>query len=253
MLDAKQLRAFVQDGWTVLPRAVDRERIDAVVRRINHALGAGMDVAEAERRQVLTSTPELRSHDEVMALLFSSAAWPVAEALFAPRRLRRPTQAQIALRYPTVDGDHDGEAPLTPHIDGRPLGWNGVDEYRNFNLLVGVLLRDVTAPMTGNLAVWPGSHRQYAEWFVEHGTDGIALRAEMPSVALEEPVHVLGRAGDVVLAHYQLGHTVAEHYGPDIRYAVYFRLQVEERDRPDTARLTDPWGEWSQAVRAERL
>jgi ectoine hydroxylase-related dioxygenase (phytanoyl-CoA dioxygenase family) len=32
------------------------------------------------------------------------------------------------------------------------------------------------------------------------------------------------RAGDLVLAHYQLAHSVAQNLSPQIRYAIHYRL-----------------------------
>lgn len=51
----------------------------------------------------------------------------------------------------------------------------------------------------------------------------------MPTVPLPEPVQVCAQPGDVTIANYLLGHGVAEHLGPDIRYTIYFRFNHPRR------------------------
>ncbi len=41
---------------------------------------------------------------------------------------------------------------------------------------------------------------------------------------LGSPIQIQAKAGDVVLCHYQLAHTIAPNVSPNIRYAIYFRL-----------------------------
>lgn len=66
----------------------------------------------------------------------------------------------------------------------------------------------------------------------------------MPEVALPEPVPVSGRAGDVVLCHYQLAHAAGPNTSPHIRYAVYFRLEHVDHGRQKWECLIDVWREW---------
>ncbi|HEX6970994.1 MAG TPA: phytanoyl-CoA dioxygenase family protein, partial [Limnochordia bacterium] len=96
-------------------------------------------------------------------------------------------------------------------------------------------------PFSGNLTVWPGTHRLYEAYFREHGPE--ALLNGMPPIELPEPVQLTGRAGDVVLCHYQLAHGVAMNVSPHVRYAVYFRLTYSER-QDWRAPMTDIWLEW---------
>jgi len=62
-------------------------------------------------------------------------------------------------------------------------------------------------------------------------------------VKLGDPIQLKVKAGDIVLAHYQLAHTIAPNISSNIRYAIYFRLHSEnhkpETYRPET--LTNIW------------
>jgi hypothetical protein len=66
----------------------------------------------------------------------------------------------------------------------------------------------------------------------------------MPPVELPEPVQLRPRAGDAVLSHYQIGHGIAANAGPNIRYAIYFRLTRRGHDAVRTDVMTDIWREW---------
>jgi ectoine hydroxylase-related dioxygenase (phytanoyl-CoA dioxygenase family) len=128
---------------------------------------------------------------------------------------------QISLNVPPFDhipgGPHiDGLAP--PEPDGRP---------GTFTLLAGIFLTDQAAEQMGNLWVWPGSHLSAAAYFREHGPDALLSSAPYPQVELSEPRHVLGRAGDLLLAHYLLGHNTGGNTSAVTREVVYFRLRRE--------------------------
>lgn len=57
----------------------------------------------------------------------------------------------------------------------------------------------------------------------------------MPKVDLPQPRQLTPSAGDAVLAHYMLGHGIAENTSPDIRYTVYFRFTRLDRQDRSTA------------------
>ena len=48
------------------------------------------------------------------------------------------------------------------------------DEIHNFDLLCGVLLTDIKAPMSGELCTYPGSHKVLAQRFQKRWIDDIA-------------------------------------------------------------------------------
>src|SRR5678815_1227883 len=81
-----------------------------------------------------------------------------------------------------------GEGMDSPH-NGVPFG-----EIRNFTMLVGVFLSDVTGPYSGNFTVWPGTHTIFEEYFREHGP--MSLLDGMPKVEMPQPVQLNVKAGD---------------------------------------------------------
>ena len=159
------------------------------------------------------------------ALLFESPALSAAESLIDPGKFEAPDQVQLSLNIPPFDhrpgGPHiDGLTP--PERDGRP---------GTFTLLAGIFLTDQTAEQMGNLWVWPGSHRSAAAYFREHGADALLSSVPYPRVKLSEPRQVVGRAGDLLLAHYLLGHNIGGNTSALTREVVYFRLRREGHRR----------------------
>lgn len=160
--------------------------------------------------------PALRS------LLYGSPALSAAESLITPGMFEAPDQVQVSLNVPPFDhipgGPHiDGLAP--PEADGRP---------GTFTLLAGIFLTDQPAEQMGNLWVWPGSHLRAAAYFREHGSDSLLSSTPYPQVELPKPRQVLGHAGDLLLAHYLLGHNIGGNTSAVTREVVYFRLSREE-------------------------
>ena len=56
-------------------------------------------------------------------------------------------------------------------------------------------------------------------------------------------------AGDAVICHYLLAHSIVPNCSPDLRYAVYFRLNVREGERFHPEPMTNMWiGEKEEAL-----
>jgi hypothetical protein len=96
-------------------------------------------------------------------------------------------------------------------------------------MLLGVLLSDVTDDFSGNLMVWPESHLDIQEHIKRtgdlHSVLSTSIGLDQNGVTLRNgPTHLKGRRGDVVMAHWQLAHSVAPNLSPYVRYCVYFRL-----------------------------
>jgi len=171
-------------------------------------------------------------------LLLSGPALLAAESLIDPAKFAPPEQVQISLNIPPFD-----HLPGGPHVDGlmppEPDGRPGT-----FTLLAGIFLTDQAAGGMGNLWVWPGSHRSAARYFREHGTDALLSSVPYPPVELSEPRQVLGRAGDLLLAHYLLGHNIGGNVSAVRREVVYFRLRREGHRSRWREFVRDPWFEF---------
>ena len=125
---------------------------------------------------------------------------------------------------------------------------NGVpaDELLSFTMLVGIALSEVTTAYAGNLAVWPGTHRDFEKYFSENGTDLMTRgdAVEMPPVEMPQPQQMIAQPGDAFLVHYQVAHTAAPNVSPHPRYAIYFRLRHVDHQDQRVETLTDIWREW---------
>ena len=92
----------------------------------------------------------------------------------------------------------------------------------------------------GNLWVWPGSHLSAAAYFREHGPDALISSVPYPPAALSEPRQVLGRAGDVLLCRYMLGHNIEGDTAKTTREVVYFPLRRESHREHWREYVQDP-------------
>lgn len=217
MLDQRQKQFFAEQGYVVVRRAVPRSLLDAARREV--ASRVAIEPPPAGHRGHYSYFLAGPPPDPLRALLYDSPALAAAESLIAPSKFEAPEQVQVSLNVPPYDhrpgGPHiDGLAP--PESDGRP---------GTFTLLAGIFLTDQTEEWMGNLWVWPGSHRAAAAYFHEHGSDALLQSSPYPRVELAEPCQVVGRAGDVLLAHYLLGHNIGGNTGAVRREVIYFRLR----------------------------
>jgi hypothetical protein len=241
VLTDAQKRQFYTDGYLHLPGIVSSDLVHAACRAINASLGArGMHPDALPSLRARSYCPELQDASPITDLLHASPLWSIAESCIGQGNIRPATRAQIALRFPSMEEPH---APQ-PHIDGMHTPTNGIPagEIHNFTALVGVLLSDLPHEYAGNFTVWPGTHRLYERYFRERGPQ--ALLQGMPPVALPQPQQIVGRAGDAIFCHYQLGHGIAGNGAPHIRYAVFFRLFHNDHDGMRWKCMTDIWRAW---------
>lgn len=240
MLTAEQREALRRDGYLVLPGAVPRPLVERALSAINQCLGRGLDPSRLDEYRSRSFCPELQDDSAIKDLLAKSGVWPAAESLLGEGRIKRPRTGQIALSFPTAGAPGRPH----PHLDGMYTPTNGVPrgDVLSFSMLAGVMLSDVTAPLSGNLVVWPGTHVAYQDYFRRRGPK--SLIEGMPDLPLGEPVAVTGRAGDAVLCHWQLAHAAGPNTSPHVRYAAYFRLEHVDHGRGRWERLTDIWRDW---------
>jgi Phytanoyl-CoA dioxygenase (PhyH) len=223
-LSDDQLRAFAERGYVVIGNVIQRELISAAMLHIDGLIE--QEPPPPDRRgyhfywqNALTPSDPLRS------LLTDSPAWGIAEALIKPLELALPQQAQVSLNIPPWR-----HRPGGPHLDGltikEPSGRPGT-----FTLLAGLFLTSQQSSDMGNLWVWPGSHQVIAAHLRHHGPDALLgmehPTLSHPSLALSQPEQVVGAAGDLLLAHYLLGHNMGGNLSALVRRVVYFRLQSQ--------------------------
>ena len=208
---------FFDEGFAILRSAVPSAARASAMRAILKGVGDGGfgagGFADGLQLPGLMTSPAITS-------LYSPALSAAAAAL-AGAPLRRPAAGQVALRFPG-SGCLPGSFCPVPrweshwHIDGLPghLPSFAPGTLHAFALLVGVALEDVGGELAGALTVFPRGHRALNAHLNEDGRlADVAARgdAALPreTLPLAAPLQVALRAGDAVLAHYQMPHAVA--------------------------------------------
>ena len=97
----------------------------------------------------------------------------------------------------------------------------------------------------------PCTHLTDAEYFREHGPDALLAAGGYPPIAAPEPEQVTGRAGDLLLAHYLLGHNIGGNTSGAVRRAVYYRIKRTGHDSHWREFVADPWRDYD-AIRTGR-
>ena len=216
-LSDDQLRAFAERGYVVIGDVVQRELINAAMLYVD-ALIEQEPPPPNHRGYHFYWRNALAPSNPLRSLLTDSPAWSIAEFLINPIKLALPQQAQVSLNIPPWP-----HRPGGPHLDGltppEPSGRPGT-----FTMLAGVFLTDQLSSDMGNLWVWPGSHRVTATYLRRYGPDAL-LGIAHPPFALDQPEQIIGGAGDLLLAHYLLGHNMGGNLSEFVRRMVYFRLQ----------------------------
>ena len=184
--------------------------------------------------------PDLRGTPPIMNLISQSPVYNILDEIFEIDNIAWDG-GQIAIRRAH---NYPEPVPPTPHIDGFASGLNGLDEGKIYNhtVLVGVFLTPVRTEFAGNFTVWPGSHYVYEDYFRERGPG--AMREPAPEPEIGPPVQLMCDVGDVVLAHYQLGHSAAVNTADHDRIAIYFRVWLRKLESDRWHYLTNIWDGW---------
>lgn len=220
---------FAERGYIVVPAVLSRPEIDAATGVIDDLI-AETPPPDGHRGHHFYWAALEPGHP-LLRLVRDGTALDVAEQLIRPGRLEVPRQAQIALNIPPHPhrpgrGHLDGATP--PEPDGRP---------GTFTVLAGLMLTDQTLENAGNLWVWPGTHRTHEAYFRERGPDALLPARGLPDITLPAPEQVLGRAGDLLLAHYMLGHNIGGNTSPNVRRGGLLPFATRRAPRP-VARLS---------------
>jgi ectoine hydroxylase-related dioxygenase (phytanoyl-CoA dioxygenase family) len=240
MLDRQQKQTFAEQGYVVVRQVIPQPLIEAARRQIASRMAHEPPPAGHTGPYFYFLGDPLP--DGLCALLFGSPALRAAESLIEPGKFEAPDHVQVSRSIPPFN-----HRPGGPHMDGltppEPSGRPGT-----FTLLAGIFLTDQVGENMGNLWVWPGSHRSAGAYFCERGPEAILASVPYPPVDLGEPRQVTGRAGDLLLAHYLLGHNMGGNTSNVTREVVYFRLRREgHRERWRDA-IQDPLLEFEPVV-----
>ncbi len=243
-LTPTQKADFKHDGFVHLPGAIAPDQLETALHAIYHRLGQGVPTEELRTWQQQSFFPDLQRQSVITDLFNASDLRAVLQDLMGAENVAPAKSAQLALRFPRELG-----APIHPpgpHIDGVHSPHNGVPKgaIASFSALIGVFLTDINADNAGNFTVWPGSHLKMQDYFREHGTHIITDEGRTPPIDAGEPLQIQAKAGDAVIAHYQLLHGVAGNYAARPRFATFFRVKHPQHDENRLECLTDLWREW---------
>ena len=241
-LSPEQKREMYEKGYMRVPGAVPQPMVREALRAINHDIVTkGIPPDQLPTFHSQSFCPDLRNKPVITGLFNDTPAFAAAEALLGTGMVPKAAGGQMALRFP--------QYPDTPkvsgaHVDGTYSPNNGVPAgtIHHFTMLAAVFLSEVPEPFCGNFSIWPGTHRQFAEYFRKEGP--ASLMAGMPKVPMPEPEQIMAQPGDVVFAHYTLAHSVAANVSPNIRYAIFFRIHRTGHDKIGTECMTNIWAEW---------
>jgi hypothetical protein len=240
VLDVAQRRAFATEGYVLVPGVVPERLLADADAEIDALVATDPPPAGTVGQHFWFLPPErLPAAD---AALRASGALAGADELVAPLHLDHALDhIQVALNIPPFP-----HRPGAPHIDGHRPG----EPIGSFTMLAAIFLSDESQPDSGNLWVWPGSHRLHQQTFLERGVEALT-DVSGHAALLDPPVHfgpgrpLLASRGDLLLAHFLLGHNIGGNTSDHVRRILYYRLAAAgHRDRwADT--FTDPLTEYA--------
>jgi hypothetical protein len=247
-LDHEQKLRLFEDGYVRVPNAVPADLVRRALRAINHSLSKGLDSAQLTKLQAQGFCSELDSAPVILDLFERSGAREIVESATGP--LQPAKGALIALRWPEPLDGPISTRPLWPHIDGTFSPTNGIPEgspLLNYTANIGILLSDLPDTNAGNFTVWPGSHRVLNRQFHERGVEALLDNSKFPSIpGFGQPRQITGTAGDLVIAHYLLGHDYAINLSPHIRYKIFFfTVSTAQTDGNRLGGVADMWRDWA--------
>jgi hypothetical protein len=236
VLTAEQIRTFAEAGWIVVPGLIAPEMLDALDTEVNRLVAEAPPPVGHVGHHFYWRTS--RESAALFDPLYGGGALAVAAELVGDGGVEVAfDQAQVALNIPSY-----AHQPGRPHIDGYAPGQQTPG---TFTLLAGLLLTDQLVDNGGNLWIWPGTHLSHAAFFAARGPQVFADAAGYPDIELPEPIQVRGRRGDVLFAHYLLGHNIGGNYETDrTRRALYWRLRAPGHVARWEDCLVDPWLEY---------
>ena len=228
-------------GYVHFPRLVTGTLVAEALTAIEGDLLESYDPLRQLEYVNRSYCPDLLGTPPIMNLLEASPARGLLDKVFGAGNVEWD-RGQIAIRRAH---NHPEQVAPQPHIDGFASGLNGIDGGKIYSLtaLIGVFLTPVTRPFAGNYTVWPGSHHVYERYFRERGER--AMGEPMPTPEIGQPVQLMCEVGDVVLVHYQLGHTAAVNTADRDRIAVYFRIWLRGLEERRWHHLTNIWDGWN--------
>jgi ectoine hydroxylase-related dioxygenase (phytanoyl-CoA dioxygenase family) len=241
MLSDAELAQFATDGYLHLRGVVAEPLLAAVDAEIDGVVAEKPPPPEAVASHRYYKRPE--RVPAAAGLFRASPLLALTGQLVAPHEVDLAfAHIQIVLNIPP----NPRRAPV-PHVDGHLPHQEKPD---TFTILAGVFLGDETELGRGNVWVWPGSHHQHARVYAREGVRALLPHGGQaalldPPETYGEPVPILAQRGDVLLAHYLLGHATGANTTDRVRRIVYHRLVAVGHEQRWAETLTDVFAEFA--------
>lgn len=218
---------FRDNGYLVRNDLLTQAQIDAA----RDALWEGIDADREDPSTWVNAGPRSPcpgSHPAIRATVMETPAFAIAEELVGTGRLN-PGGPGPALVYPS--GDDEWTQPAHGHLDGYYTPTNGVPEGTVGLFHVGVTIYvEQIEERGGCFTVWPGTHRQAAEYFRDHSLLSVQGGNSRDVFDLPEPLQIAGPPGTVCFWHGQLIHSGTKNCRRNIRMALIARLSRKDLD-----------------------
>jgi len=144
--------------------------------------------------------------------------------------------AQVTIRFPGMFCGNDDHTKRW-HLDGvGPQSNDNITAVKpriqNFDALVVILLSDSHGKYSGELGVYPQSHLRLSKWLTPErlhqwqytGLEALPNGPLSDEVVGTKPFHLLGKAGDIFITNYMIGHFPICNESPHLRYNLYYRV-----------------------------
>lgn len=281
--DINFLTSLNNDGYARLPNAVPKHLVERALGEVNRMLAVTKNI-DFFKGYLFPNTTQLTDvfNESFLPFLMRKLFGEFNNCTLIPRATQdtcpsakeyHQNTVQLAIRFPgdgcpdqICDKDYYAKdhEKWEWHIDGISNKFVGhtslhFDTIENYDALVGVLLSDIPEVLSGELSVYPKSHRYLADYFSKFGFDEVAKTgtAALPrgyghteKVLKTPPVPLLGKAGDAYIFSYNTAHFVNINQSPYIRYALYFRVvgpKLAAKPFADTAHIFNPTQNWNFA------
>lgn len=259
VLSVEQKKAFIRDGFLIIPDAVPEDKVKAAVNLIDKAYeekryNINGITKPGSKHPVPGFHKPIKQAPEILDLIYGSNVFAAAEALLGKGNVViRNNQAQIACTTQSEEFIKKGMDIREPHPKRRWHIDNGYGKYAavgsDFSLLIGVCLSDgqYVDENRGQFTVWPGSHflthTALSEVISTTPANDVVRTFQDQKLDVGEPRRTLLRPGDAFLAHQRLAHAAGINLSDIIRKNVYFRAIDVRLDwlLHDFVRSPTPW------------
>ena len=246
-LTKQQQNQFMTDGYCILSQVIPSNLTLEAIKSINYALSQAIVENKYPNGYMNTTMRPTGNKKlfqvtvpEIMNLLVPLL--PYCNNLLGKDSFTVPTEAQLALRFPM-----QGQPPTTNILEDM-TEWHVDDIFDAplppFSLLVGIPLNDWKEPWSGNFTLYSGSHHTLNHIILDNYQSFVDNYKFLKHPKLPNPIQIIVNVNDAFFVHPLVAHQAAPNYSPNIRYAIFFRLEMRNKLILQRRILHDIWSEF---------